>query len=119
MQDRENKLIRKIEQSLSRIDEGIFGICEACGEDIAIKRLKARPVTTYCIACKNKMEVIEKAANFKSIQIDTNKLKKVYPFGQEVFKSNFLNVTDKRIRIRFSGPNALRIAPHYTNSRRA
>ena len=62
MQDRESKLIRKIEQSLSRIDEGIFGICEACGEDIAIKRLKAKPVTTYCIACKNKMEAIEQVA---------------------------------------------------------
>lgn len=62
MRDRENKLIRKIEQSLMQIDEGTFGICELCGGDIAIKRLKARPVTTYCIACKNKMEAIEKVA---------------------------------------------------------
>ncbi len=62
LRDRENKLIRKIKQSLSRIDEGTFGICEVCGEDIAIKRLKARPVTTYCIACKNKQEAIEKVA---------------------------------------------------------
>ncbi len=62
MQDREKKLIRKIEQALLRIDEGTFGICELCGGDIAIKRLKARPVTTYCIACKNRMEAIEKVA---------------------------------------------------------
>ncbi|MEE4603773.1 MAG: hypothetical protein V2J65_20995 [Desulfobacteraceae bacterium] len=61
----------------------------------------------------------ENLNSFKFIQIDTNKLKKVYPFGREVFKSNLLNVTDERIRIQFSGPNALRIAPHYTNSRRA
>jgi DnaK suppressor protein len=62
MQDRENKLIRKIKQSLSRIDEGTFGICEVCGEEISINRLKVRPVTTNCIACKNKMEAMEKAA---------------------------------------------------------
>ena len=62
MRDRENKLILKIEQSLSRIDEGTFGICDVCGEDISIKRLKARPIATYCIACKNKMETIENVA---------------------------------------------------------
>ena len=62
MRDRENKLIRKIEKSLTKIDEGTFGICEVCGEDIAIQRLKARPVTTCCIACKNKMEAMEKVA---------------------------------------------------------
>ena len=62
MRDRENKLIRKIEKSLTKIDEGTFGICELCGEDIAIKRLKARPVATYCIVCKHKMEAIEQVA---------------------------------------------------------
>jgi DnaK suppressor protein len=62
MSDRENKLIRKINQSLARFEDGTFGVCEVCGEDISIKRLKARPVTTYCIACKNKMEAKEKAA---------------------------------------------------------
>jgi hypothetical protein len=61
----------------------------------------------------------ENLSNAKFIQIDTSKLKKVYPFGREVFKSNFFSVTDKRIRIRFSGRNALRIAPHDTHSRRA
>ena len=62
MQDRENKLIRKIEKSLMRIDDGTFGICEMCGEDISVKRLRARPVTTYCITCKNRMETLEKVA---------------------------------------------------------
>ena len=62
MQDRENKLIHKIEKSLTKIDEGTFGICELCGEDIEIKRLKARPVATYCIVCKNRMEAIELVA---------------------------------------------------------
>lgn len=61
MRDRENKLIRKINRSLARFEDGTFGICDVCGDDIPIKRLKARPVTTYCIACKNKMETMEKA----------------------------------------------------------
>jgi len=67
MRDRENKLIRKIEKSLTKIDEGSFGICELCGEDIAIKRLKARPVATYCIVCKNKLEAIEQGAGVKAL----------------------------------------------------
>ncbi len=61
MRDRENKLIRKINQSLARFEDGTFGVCEVCGQDISIKRLKARPMTTYCIACKNKMEAKERA----------------------------------------------------------
>ena len=62
MRDRKNKLIRKINQSLARFEDGTFGICDVCGENIPIKRLETRPVTTYCIACKNKMETIENVA---------------------------------------------------------
>ena len=61
IRDRENKLIKKIKKALERIDNGTFGICEKCGEDISIKRLKARPVTTQCIECKTKEEAVEKA----------------------------------------------------------
>jgi ABC-type transporter Mla MlaB component len=61
----------------------------------------------------------ENLNNLKIIKIDTSKLKKVYPFGQAVFKSNLSNVKDTRICIQFSNPNALRIAPHCTNSKRA
>ena len=61
IRDRENRLIRKINQSLARLEDGTYGVFEMCGEDISINRLKARPVTTFCIACKNKMEAIEKA----------------------------------------------------------
>lgn len=61
IRDRENKLIKKIKKALDRIENGTFGICEKCGEDISIKRLKARPVTTYCIDCKTKEEALEKA----------------------------------------------------------
>ncbi len=61
IRDRENKLIKKIKQALERIDNDTFGICEKCGEDISIKRLKARPVTAQCIECKTKEEALEKA----------------------------------------------------------
>jgi DnaK suppressor protein len=61
IRDRENKLIKKIKKALERIDNGTFGICDKCGEDISIKRLKARPVTTQCIECKTKEEAVEKA----------------------------------------------------------
>jgi len=60
MRDRERKLILKIKEALGRIEDGTFGICEECGEDISDERLKARPVTTLCIACKTKAEEDEK-----------------------------------------------------------
>lgn len=56
IRDRERKLLKKIDQALVRIEEGTFGLCERCGEDIGVGRLHARPVTTYCIACKTKLE---------------------------------------------------------------
>ena len=61
IRDRENKLIKKIKKALDRIENGSFGICESCGEEIALKRLKARPVTTQCIDCKTKEEAFEKS----------------------------------------------------------
>jgi DnaK suppressor protein len=61
IRDRENKLIKKIKKALDRIESGTFGVCESCGEDISLERLKARPVTTQCIDCKTKEEAQEKA----------------------------------------------------------
>jgi DnaK suppressor protein len=57
---RERKLIKKIEEAIERIEEGTFGICEKCGEDIDLRRLDARPVTTMCIECKTLQEEEEK-----------------------------------------------------------
>ena len=61
IRDREAKLIKKIKKTLDRVENGTFGICEKCGEEISIKRLKARPVTTQCIDCKTEEEALEKA----------------------------------------------------------
>ena len=60
IRDRERKLINKIKEALERIDEGSFGICDTCGEEIGEGRLKARPVTTLCIDCKMEQERREK-----------------------------------------------------------
>lgn len=60
IRDRERKLIGKITEALARIDDGTFGICEECGEEISEERLKARPMTTLCIDCKTKAEEEEK-----------------------------------------------------------
>jgi len=60
--DRESRLIRKIKTALAKIEEGTFGICESCEEEIGLERLKARPVTAYCIRCKTQMEAFEKVS---------------------------------------------------------
>lgn len=60
IRDRESMLIKKIKKSLKDIENGDYGICEDCGEDIANERLRARPVTSFCIRCKTKRESIEK-----------------------------------------------------------
>ena len=56
IRDRERKLITKIKEALKRMDDGEYGICEECGDDITIARLKARPVTTLCVSCKARQE---------------------------------------------------------------
>ncbi|GAB6887769.1 RNA polymerase-binding protein DksA [Desulfothermus okinawensis JCM 13304] len=60
LRDRERKLRKKILEAIERIDNGTYGICEGCGGEIGIARLKARPVTTLCIECKNRQEEEEK-----------------------------------------------------------
>ena len=60
IRDRERRLIVKMQEAIKRIDDGTFGVCEACGGPISEKRLTARPVTTDCINCKTKQEKAEK-----------------------------------------------------------
>jgi len=60
LRERERKLLKKIDEAIERIDKGTFGICDGCGEVIGYGRIKARPVTTYCIECKTQQEEDEK-----------------------------------------------------------
>ena len=60
LKERDQKLLKKIDEALDRIATKTYGICERCGEEIPFKRLKARPVTTLCIGCKTLQEQEEK-----------------------------------------------------------
>jgi len=56
LKEREQKLLKKIDQAVERIDNGTFGTCRGCGNDIPLQRLKARPVADLCIECKTREE---------------------------------------------------------------
>jgi DnaK suppressor protein len=64
IRSRESRLITKIKDSLEDIENGTYGICAMCGEDISIARLHARPVARHCIECKRKMEATERVAGW-------------------------------------------------------
>ncbi len=58
--DRERKLIKKIDETLAKIDADEYGYCESCGIEIGLKRLEARPTATLCIDCKTLDEIRER-----------------------------------------------------------
>ena len=58
--DRERKLIRKIDETIARIDNGDYGYCDKCGVEIGLRRMEARPTATLCIDCKTLDELRER-----------------------------------------------------------
>jgi len=60
MRERERRLLNKIERTLEKIDQGTYGECEGCGDEIGAERLVARPVASLCIACKDEQERLER-----------------------------------------------------------
>jgi DnaK suppressor protein len=60
LRERERGLIAKIMQALRKIEEGVYGECESCGEEISLKRIEARPVAELCIDCKAEQEKLER-----------------------------------------------------------
>ena len=58
--DRERKLIKKIDETIARIDANEYGYCDSCGVEIGLKRLEARPTATLCIDCKTLDEMRER-----------------------------------------------------------
>jgi len=58
--DRERKLIKKIDSTLDRLQNDDYGYCDACGIEIGIQRLEARPTATLCIDCKTLAEIKER-----------------------------------------------------------
>ncbi len=59
LREREQILVQKIDRALAKIEEGMYGTCTSCGEDIGLKRLEARPVAELCIDCKSQQEKLE------------------------------------------------------------
>lgn len=60
LRGREKSFLDKIEKALAKIEDGSFGKCEECDEEISVKRLEARPETNLCIRCKEDQERAEK-----------------------------------------------------------
>ena len=58
--DRERKLIKKIDQTVDRVDQEDYGYCDTCGIEIGLRRLEARPTATQCVDCKSLDEIKEK-----------------------------------------------------------
>lgn len=61
LREREAGLLAKIEGALQKIEDGVYGECEGCGEEIGLKRLEARPVAELCIECKGEQEKLERS----------------------------------------------------------
>ena len=58
--DHERKLVDEIRAALKRVDEGDYGVCEACGDEIGERRLLARPMATHCIDCMTEIEATQR-----------------------------------------------------------
>jgi len=58
--DRERKLIKKIDETIGKIDAEDYGYCESCGAEIGLRRLEVRPTATKCIDCKTLEEIRER-----------------------------------------------------------
>ena len=60
LRERERGLLAKVQGALEKIEDGVYGECEACGEAIGLKRIQARPVAELCIDCKAEQEQLER-----------------------------------------------------------
>jgi DnaK suppressor protein len=63
--DRERKLIKKIDDTLTLMSNGEYGYCETCGVEIGLRRMEARPTATQCIDCKSLDEIKERQTRGK------------------------------------------------------
>lgn len=66
LKEREKQLLVKVNQALVRVQGGDYGECQDCGDEIGVKRLLIRPVTTLCIVCKEKQEKREGGYNVQT-----------------------------------------------------
>ncbi len=77
--DREREKIHSIDEALLRIDEGDYGICEECDEDIPLGRLKAMPFTRHCVKCKSEIEKLQAQTK----RVEEERAYREIPIGSE------------------------------------
>jgi len=56
LNENERMRLKEVDESLDRIENGTYGVCEECGGPISLKRLEVRPVAKYCVPCLTKLE---------------------------------------------------------------
>jgi DnaK suppressor protein len=66
--DRESNLLRNVRAALRRIEEGTYGVCVHCEEDISPKRINAVPWTPFCIACQEQADRAQQEGNNESFE---------------------------------------------------
>ena len=57
--DREREKLHNIDDALERIEDGEYGICEECEEEIPLGRLKVMPFARHCVRCKSELEKLQ------------------------------------------------------------
>jgi DnaK suppressor protein len=73
IQDRNRYVTKQIRAALNRIKNGEFGICEECGDDIGMGRLKAQPMTTLCVDCMRDMEAVRRLQSYQPSASDVGR----------------------------------------------
>lgn len=97
LQGRHNFYIKKVMDALMRIDEGTFGYCHDCGEEIEENRLHARPTARFCITCKEEQERAEghilyhKKSHTLGKTFTNDNVVNIPLKGEEISKENVLN----------------------------
>ena len=72
--DRESKLLKEVQAALNRIEEGTFGVCLRCEEDIPEKRLKALPWAAYCVGCQETVDRLRAAGEVVGDDVEASEL---------------------------------------------
>jgi DnaK suppressor protein len=72
--DRESKLLKEVQAALNRVEEGTFGVCLRCEEDIPEKRLKALPWAAYCVRCQENVDRLRAAGEMVGDDVESSEL---------------------------------------------
>lgn len=79
LNDREREKLHAIDEALLRIEEGEYGVCEECEEEIPLGRLKAMPFARHCVRCKSELEKIQAQTS----RVEEDRAYREIPLGSE------------------------------------